>query len=53
MHDILFQLTIHVGVSGITEDLKLEQQAHNIGYEKQDNCGCVPDSGMCCQGKYC
>ncbi|KAK8403122.1 hypothetical protein O3P69_000962 [Scylla paramamosain] len=41
------KLTIHVGVSGISETLVLEQLAHNTGYMRKDNCGCVPKNGMC------
>nr|XP_053641447.1 pyroglutamyl-peptidase 1-like [Cherax quadricarinatus] len=41
------KLTVHVGVSGQAETLTLEQLAHNAGYNRQDNCGCMPGSGLC------
>ncbi|XP_050704950.1 pyroglutamyl-peptidase 1-like isoform X2 [Eriocheir sinensis] len=41
------KLTVHVGVSNLAETLTLEQLAHNTGYEKEDNCGCVPIGGLC------
>ncbi|XP_063861913.1 pyroglutamyl-peptidase 1-like [Scylla paramamosain] len=45
--ELMPKLTIHVGVSGISETLVLEQLAHNTGYMRKDNCGCVPKNGMC------
>ena len=41
---------IHVGVSGITKQLTLEQQAFNDGYNKGDICGCIPDGECCIEG---
>lgn len=36
----------------MADTLTLEQLAHNVGYEKQDICGCVPVGGLCYAGKY-
>lgn len=44
------QLMVHVGVSGITKQLTLEQQAFNDGYNKGDICGCTPDGECCIDG---
>ncbi|XP_045605877.1 pyroglutamyl-peptidase 1 [Procambarus clarkii] len=41
------KLTVHVGVSGQAETLTLEQLAHNNGYNRRDNCGCMPNAGLC------
>lgn len=38
---------MHVGVSGIATELHLEQQAHNDGYERLDNCGTCPEKKCC------
>ncbi|XP_068232635.1 pyroglutamyl-peptidase 1 [Palaemon carinicauda] len=43
------KLTVHVGVSGQAETLVLEQVGHNNGYNKFDNCKCLPSKGVCCQ----
>lgn len=49
--DLVPKLTIHVGVSSMSETLVLEQLAHNTGYEKKDNCGCVTKDGVCYPGE--
>lgn len=38
-----------MGVSSITDALTLEQLAHNTGYVRPDNCGCLPMNGTCHQ----
>ncbi|XP_071079518.1 pyroglutamyl-peptidase 1-like [Haliotis cracherodii] len=43
-------LVVHVGVSGIATELTLEQQAHNDGYDKQDNNGTCPTTRCCVDG---
>jgi len=43
-------LMVHVGVSGIAQELTLEQQAHNEGYSIVDIKGCVPGNGCCIEG---
>ncbi|MPC48667.1 Pyroglutamyl-peptidase 1 [Portunus trituberculatus] len=50
--ELVPKLTIHVGVSGISETLVLEQLAHNTGYVRVDNCGCVPQNAVCYPGKF-
>ena len=42
----LFQLVVHVGVSGIATELTLEQQAHNNGYDKPDVKLMVPSTAV-------
>ena len=44
---LLFQLVIHVGVSGEAKQLTLEQQAHNDGYVRTDIRGELPDFYRC------
>ncbi|ESO07559.1 hypothetical protein HELRODRAFT_75940, partial [Helobdella robusta] len=44
------QLVVHVGVSGIAQEITLEKQAHNHGYDKLDICGCTPDGECCVEG---
>ena len=44
------QLVIHVGVSGIANDLTLEQLAHNDGYVLDDITGNCPDGNCCVDG---
>ena len=46
----MFQLVIHIGVSGIAKELTLEQLAHNDGYDKSDNRGMFLDSQCCHPG---
>ena len=41
------QLVVHVGVSGYANELTIEQQAHNHGYERLDVKGCTADD-LCC-----
>uniref|UniRef100_A0A0B6YKG2 Pyroglutamyl-peptidase I n=1 Tax=Arion vulgaris TaxID=1028688 RepID=A0A0B6YKG2_9EUPU len=43
-------LMVHVGVSGVANELTLEQQAHNDGYDRNDVQGMVPSSRMCVDG---
>ncbi|CAL1528455.1 unnamed protein product [Lymnaea stagnalis] len=40
-------LMVHVGVSGVANELTLEQRAHNDGYNRDDVEGLVPPSQMC------
>lgn len=47
---ILFQLVVHVGVSGIASELTLEQQAHNDGYCKEDVKQQCPSHTCCVHG---
>ena len=42
-----FQLVVHVGVSGMAEEITLEQQAHNNGYNKLDVNGTCPANSLC------
>nr|CAG4641255.1 EOG090X0F1W [Eulimnadia texana] len=44
------KLTVHVGVSGATETVQLEQQASNIDYCRLDNNGCCPKGKICIPG---
>ena len=41
---------VHVGVSGKSSALTLEQQAFNSGYVQLDIAGCVPDGNVCSTG---
>ncbi|CAG5125540.1 unnamed protein product, partial [Candidula unifasciata] len=43
-------LMVHVGVSGVANELTLEQQAHNDGYNRDDVQGMVPSTRMCVDG---
>jgi hypothetical protein len=46
----LFQLVVHVGVSGIARNLTLEQCAHNDGITMEDVTGRVPPTHSCIEG---
>ena len=37
------QLVVHVGVSGVAQELNLESQAFNAGYCSADVSGCLPE----------
>ncbi|BFZ02553.1 hypothetical protein BsWGS_05592 [Bradybaena similaris] len=43
-------LIVHVGVSGVANELTLEQQAHNDGYNRNDVQERVPHKSMCVDG---
>lgn len=43
-------LVVHVGVSGIAKDITLEQQAHNVGYDRKDIQDCIADNLCCVEG---
>ena len=43
----VYQLMVHVGVSGIAKEITLEQQAHNDGYDKFDVKGELPQEQCC------
>ncbi|XP_032789600.2 pyroglutamyl-peptidase 1 [Daphnia magna] len=44
------KLVVHVGVSGMAQELTLETQAFNKGYGSLDIQGCVPEGGVCVEG---
>lgn len=41
---------VHVGVSGVANELTLEQEAHNDGYDQCDVQGMVPVNQLCVDG---
>ncbi|XP_005107404.1 pyroglutamyl-peptidase 1 [Aplysia californica] len=43
-------LMVHVGVSGIADEITLEQQAHNDGYNRCDVRGVTPITQTCVDG---
>ncbi|KAK6178903.1 hypothetical protein SNE40_011385 [Patella caerulea] len=43
-------LVVHVGVSTYVQELTLEQQAHNDGYDKHDISGSCPPTQCCVEG---
>nr|CAH0101954.1 unnamed protein product [Daphnia galeata] len=44
------KLVVHVGVSGMAQELTLETQAFNRGYGSLDNMGNLPEGGVCVEG---
>jgi len=44
---VLFQLVIHVGLSGIARAVTVEQYAHNCGYCSPDVVNCIPTGNVC------